>query len=70
MAWMTLWRASVAVPKIETAKKKEKAFYEGQVKSAEFFIKTVLYETGARFESIKETCDAAIEISDESFGGL
>lgn len=70
MAWMTLWRAAVAVPKIETAKRKEKAFYEGQVKSAEFFIRTILYETGARFESIKETCDAAIEISDDAFGGL
>ena len=70
MAWMVLWRAVTAAPKVEKAKKKDRAFYDGQLKGAEFFIKTVLYETNARFESIKETCDASIVMSDEAFGGL
>ncbi|MBU1171488.1 MAG: acyl-CoA dehydrogenase [Proteobacteria bacterium] len=70
MGWMLLWRAVVASPKIENASKKDQPFYEGQLKTAEFFIKTSLHETMARFKSIKETCDAAITISDEGFGGL
>jgi alkylation response protein AidB-like acyl-CoA dehydrogenase len=70
MAWMLLWRACVAIPKMEGASKKDQAFYEGQVKSAEFYIKTIFHETLARFKSIKETCDAAITISDDAFGGL
>jgi hypothetical protein len=55
---------------MEGASKKDQAFYEGQVKSAEFYIKTIFHETVARFKSIKETCDAAITISDDAFGGL
>lgn len=70
MAWMLVWRAAVAAPKIETAKKKDKAFYDGQVKTAEFFVNTVLFETFAKFDSIQATCASAIEISDEGFGGL
>ena len=70
MAWMLLWRAVTAANKLDKASKKDKAFYEGQVKTAEFFIKTALHETVGRYKSIKETCDAAIAISDEGFGGL
>lgn len=70
MAWMLLWRATVAARKLNGASKKDAAFYDGQIKSAEFFIKTTLHETIGRFKSIKETCDAAITIADEGFGGL
>ncbi|MCP4143523.1 MAG: acyl-CoA dehydrogenase [Chloroflexi bacterium] len=70
MAWMLLWRACVAAPKIEKAKKKDLSFYVGQVKTAEFFINTVLYETIARYDSIKAGVGAAIEMPDDGFGGL
>ncbi len=70
VGWMLLWRAVVSAPKIETAKKKDQSFYEGQIKTAEFFIKTVLHGTLGKLESINETCGAAVEISDEGFGGL
>ncbi len=70
VAWMLLWRAAVAAPKIDGAKKSDAAFYQGQVKTADFFLNTVLYETLAKLESIKATSPAAIEISDEGFGGL
>lgn len=70
IAWMLLWRAVAASRSLAGASKKDKSFYEGQVKTAEFFIKTVLHETGGRFKSIKELCDAAITIPDEGFGGL
>jgi alkylation response protein AidB-like acyl-CoA dehydrogenase len=88
-AWMLLWRAVIAAPKLEKlvgdtgledgvnyverqakiAKNKNAAFYEGQVKSAEFFIKTVLPVTRGKMIAIKDTCAAAIEIPETSFGG-
>ena len=70
MAWMLLWRAAVAAPKIEGAKKSDAAFYQGQVKTADFFIHTALYETMGAFDSIQATCTAALDIPDEGFGGL
>jgi len=83
MAWMLLWRAVVAAPKlekivgslepearIEKAKKdKNAAFYEGQLKSAEFFAATILPQTIGKFKAIADTCGAAIDIPDASFGG-
>jgi hypothetical protein len=71
MAWMLLWRALVASQKLNNgAKKKDIAFYEGQLKTAEFFIRTELPQTMGKMEAIQGGCKAAIEISDEGFGGL
>ncbi len=70
MGWMLLWRAITAAPKVEGAKKSDAAFYEGQVKTADFFINTVLYQTMGAMDSIQATCAAAIEIPDDGFGGL
>jgi hypothetical protein len=70
MAWMLLWRAVVAAPKIETAGKKDLPFYQGQVKTAEFFMNVVVPATMGKMESILAMHPAAIEISDDGFGGL
>jgi alkylation response protein AidB-like acyl-CoA dehydrogenase len=70
MAWMLLWRATIAAQKLEQgAKKKDAAFYEGQLKSAEFFVNVCLPTTLGKMESILITNGAAMEISDASFGG-
>jgi len=89
MAWMLLWRASVAAPKLEKIvgsvrleeginylerrakieKDKNAAFYEGQLKSAEFFINTVLPVTYGKMISIMDSNGSAIEIPEVSFGG-
>jgi hypothetical protein len=70
MAWMLLWRAFVAVQKLEgKVKKKDIAFYQGQLKTAEHFIHTVLPITAGTVNAILDTCGAAVEISDDSFGG-
>ncbi len=70
LAWMHLWRATVAVAALgKGAKKKDAAFYEGQVKSAEFFVHTILPVTQGKMKAILETNGAAVEISDEAFGG-
>jgi alkylation response protein AidB-like acyl-CoA dehydrogenase len=83
MAWMLLWRASIAAPKLEKLaggsdpqirlKKaqtdKNAAFYEGQIRSAEFFIHSVLPVTLGRLDAIAETNGAAVEIPESAFGG-
>jgi hypothetical protein len=51
------------------AKKKDREFYEGQLKSAEYFIRAILPITKGRMEAILDNCGAAIEISEDSFGG-
>ncbi len=70
MAWMLLWRATLASQKLEKGgKKKDKPFYEGQLKSAEFFIRSVLPVTLGRTVSVADTCGAAVEIDADAFGG-
>lgn len=70
MAWMLLWRAVVAGEKLNTAsRKKDVEFYKGQLSSAEFFIKSFLPLTLGKMASIREFSNAAIEISDNAFGG-
>jgi alkylation response protein AidB-like acyl-CoA dehydrogenase len=83
MAWMLLWRATVAAPLLEklaggfdpdvrkkaAEKNKNAAFYEGQIRSAEFFIHTVLPVTYGKMKSITGSCNAAVEIPEVSFGG-
>jgi len=70
LAWLHLWRATVAVAALEKgAKKKDAAFYEGQVKGAEFFIHTILPVTHGKMKAILETNGAAVEISDAAFSG-
>ena len=69
-AWMLLWRAAVAARQLEKgANKKDKAFYEGQVKSVQFFINTILPVTLGKMAAIHIGDGAAVEISEESFGG-
>ncbi|MEE8432644.1 MAG: acyl-CoA dehydrogenase [Candidatus Desulfatibia sp.] len=70
MAWMLLWRATVAAQKLEKgARKKDVAFYEGQLKSTEFFVHSILPITMGKFNAILTTNGAAVEILEDSFGG-
>ncbi len=68
MAWQLLWRASTAAGKLEKAKKKDIAFYEGQLKSAEYFINTILPVTLGKMNAILNNNGAAVEIAEEAFG--
>jgi hypothetical protein len=69
MAWMLLWRGVVADEKIKTAKKKDQDFYEGQFKQLDFFVRSILPITIGKMKAIQNTCEAAVEISDDAFGG-
>jgi hypothetical protein len=69
-AWMLLWRGVTAAVKLENgAKKKDQSFYQGQIKSAEFFINCILPITMGKMEAIMTGSGAAVEIDDKGFGG-
>ena len=69
-AWMLLWRAVSAKKALDgKAKKKDQFFYEGQIKSAEYFTQCVLPVTLGKMDAIMANCGAAVEIDDKSFGG-
>ena len=63
-----LWRATEAAPKLGK-KKKDAAFYEGQLNSAEFFIEAVLPVTMGKMNAILGNNGVAVKISEASFGG-
>lgn len=68
-AWMLLWRAVIAATKLDGgAKKKDQSFYQGQIKSAEFFIQSILPITMGKMDAIMANSGAAVEIDDKSFG--
>jgi len=69
VAWMLLWRASIAATKLEKAKAKDKPFYEGQIKSLQFFVETLLPMTMGNLAGLKVVSGAAIEIDEASFAG-
>ncbi len=70
MSWLLLWRATIAAENLENgAKKKDTVFYEGQLKSAEFFVHSVLPVTLGKMDAIIATNSAAVDISEDSFGG-
>ncbi len=67
MAWMLLWRATIAAQKLEKAKKKDKPFYEGIIKSLQFYVDTQLPITLGRFNALMTTSSAALDIDENMF---
>ncbi len=69
MAWMLLWRANIAAGAREKAKKKDLPFYDGQIRSVQFFCNTVLPTTAGKMNAILASDSAAIDIDEASFIG-
>ena len=83
MAWMLLWRAAVAAENLakltegktgeermrKIAKNRKAAFYDGQIKSADFFINNKLPIAMGKMDAIAAAGSAAVDILDASFGG-
>ncbi|MDY0132338.1 MAG: acyl-CoA dehydrogenase [Desulforegulaceae bacterium] len=67
MAWMLLWRASIAAPKIGK-KKKDDNFYQGQINTARYFIKTLLPVASGKLDAIADTDGSIIAMENEMFG--
>lgn len=71
MGWMLLWRAVTAKEKLENSpKKKDSSFYDGQIKTAGFYIQTILPVTLGKLSAIEAACPAAMEIDETAFGGI
>jgi alkylation response protein AidB-like acyl-CoA dehydrogenase len=82
MAWMHLWRATVAAPKLEklagsldeAARKKavqddkQAVFYEGEFRCAEYYLLSVLPGTLGRMKAISIGSSAAMDMPDPAFG--
>lgn len=70
LAWMLLWRARIAQKQLDkTTPKKRKAFYQGQMESARFFIENIGPVSMGRMASIMDSGDAVLTISTDAFGG-
>jgi alkylation response protein AidB-like acyl-CoA dehydrogenase len=70
MAWMLLWRARIAAERLAAGpKEKDALFYEGQIKSAEFFVYTLLPVTLGKMNAILAAGSAAMDIPEDAFGG-
>jgi len=67
MAWMHLWRATIAATKLEKAKKKDIPFYNGIIKSLQYYVETKLPITIGRFNALMNTSGVAVEIEDACF---
>jgi hypothetical protein len=70
MGWMLLWRGAVAAEQLANgARKKDEGFYQGQIKSAQFYIQALMPATMGKMDAIMGGCAAAVEIDEKSFGG-
>ncbi|MFH1156206.1 MAG: acyl-CoA dehydrogenase [Pseudomonadota bacterium] len=79
MAWMLLWRASVALPRLEAlsagapdkdtlvATNKTAAFFHGKIMTARFFIDSILPATCGKLDAIMTGNSAAASIHENSF---
>ncbi len=81
-AWMHLWRASVAAPKLlkkagsmdtesivrAAGKNKDAAFYAGQIDTARFFINTLLPATLGKMDAVMEGDTCVEDIPEISLG--
>jgi len=81
MAWMHLWRAVAARPQLEKivegldeearakkmAKNKNAVFYAGQIKTARYFMTTLLPEAMGKMDAIAAVDEAVMEMADAAF---
>ncbi|MFA6954580.1 MAG: acyl-CoA dehydrogenase [Thermoanaerobaculia bacterium] len=70
VGWMLLWRARIAAEALAAgAKEKDVAFYEGQIKSSEFYTQILLPVTFGRMDAILSGSSVVVDISEDAFGG-
>ncbi|RLC33679.1 MAG: acyl-CoA dehydrogenase [Deltaproteobacteria bacterium] len=69
MGWMHLWRAIVASKALQggKVKKKDEAFYQGQIKTAQFFMDALLPTAMGKMNSVQSFTTAVMEMPEEAF---
>lgn len=71
VAWMLLWRATVASKALDQKPgKKDIEFYNGQIKTAEYFISSHIPVSLGKMNAIAEMNCALLDMSEDAFGGL
>jgi soluble P-type ATPase len=66
-AWLLLRQADIAVEKLATAAEKDKAFYQGKIAAAKFFVENVLPHISVDRSIIEKTDNSIMEISENAF---
>jgi hypothetical protein len=71
MAWIHLWRAVTAsrVMASGKVKKKDEAFYEGQIITAKFYIESILPTAMGKINAVKATTGAVMAMPEAAFMG-
>jgi len=64
MAWMLLWRANISIGKLTT---REKDFYQGKIKTAQFFILTIIPATIGKLNAITYEDNPAASMEEHLF---
>lgn len=69
MGWMHLWRGSVAAEILKggNVKEKDKAFYVGQIKTAEFYVTSLFPAVMGKMDGVAAMNTAVMEIPEEAF---
>jgi len=67
MAWALAERAAIATQKLESAKKKDAPFYEGQVVTAKFFYDLMLPTAMGRMDAVKNVTSSIMEMPEAGF---
>ncbi len=69
VGWMLLWRARIAAEALAAgAKRKDEAFYEGLIRSAEFYTQSLLPVTLGKMDVILSGSSVAVDIPEDAFG--
>ncbi len=64
MGWMLLWRSSIAVQKLDS---KDTTFYQGKMKTAQFFIQTIIPAAIGKLNAITPENNPAVAMEENLF---
>ncbi len=69
MAWIHLWRATTACEALggEKVKKKDEAFYQGQIQTAAFYLTSLFPATMGKMDGVAALTPAVMKMPEEAF---
>jgi hypothetical protein len=66
-AWLLVRQADIATEKLATASEKDKAFYQGKIAAAKFFVENVLPHVAVDRAIIEKTDNTVMELAENAF---
>jgi hypothetical protein len=68
LGWLHIWMANIAVKKLpKAASEQDKAFYNGKIHGAKFFINRITALAPAKLDTLKKDEQSAMNISEDAF---